>query len=239
MQGGDLKITIATVTYNAEKEVEKTILSVAEQTYKNIEYIIVDGMSTDSTTSIVESYSTVVSKYISEKDEGIYDAMNKALIMAEGDYLIFMGAGDVFCNSNVISDVVSKIKHMSCIYYGDVVFVPINKRHCGEFSMLKWCETNVCHQSIFYPKDVYKTHEYNLKYKVYADYAYNLGLLGEGYKFDYLNSTISFFDVNGFSSRTRDKEFEKDEKQLKVQSCGYIPWLIGSLYIIIRKMCGR
>ena len=104
----DSKISVITVCYNAEKEIERTINSVLNQTYNNIEYIIVDGKSTDLTINIVNKYSTRISKVISETDRGIYDAMNKGIRDANGEWVIMMNAGDIFSSDNVIESIFSQ-----------------------------------------------------------------------------------------------------------------------------------
>ena len=100
------KISIITVCYNAQETIQYTIDSVLSQQYSNFEYIIIDGQSTDMTCSILSSINNPKFKYISEPDEGIYDAMNKALDIASGDFLIFLGADDLFYSDKVLLDVV-------------------------------------------------------------------------------------------------------------------------------------
>ena len=104
---GKPKISVITVCYNAVDVIEKTILSVTNQTYNNIEFIVVDGGSTDGTISIIKRYEKQIDKWISEPDEGIYDAMNKGIKMASGGWLNFMNAGDVFTRSDLLSDIFS------------------------------------------------------------------------------------------------------------------------------------
>src|SRR5574343_380982 len=101
-----MKISIITVCYNSSETIEDTIQSVASQNYPNIEYIIVDGLSKDSTVDIIKKHSDVVSKWVSEKDKGIYDAMNKGIAMATGDIIGILNADDVYTNKDVLSKVV-------------------------------------------------------------------------------------------------------------------------------------
>lgn len=94
------KVTVVTVSYNADKVIEPTIKSVVNQTYPNLEYVIIDGSSTDNTLNIIKKYSNKISAWYSEPDRGIYDGMNKGLDVATGDWIIFMNAGDRFLHKN-------------------------------------------------------------------------------------------------------------------------------------------
>ena len=98
------KVTVVTVSYNADKVIEPTIKSVVNQTYPNLEYVIIDGSSTDNTLNIIKKYSNKISAWYSEPDRGIYDGMNKGLDVATGDWIIFMNAGDRFLHKNVLKD---------------------------------------------------------------------------------------------------------------------------------------
>ena len=111
-----LKITIVSVVYNGVKTIENMIMSVVNQSYKNIEFIIIDGGSVDGTVDILKKYDTQITFWCSEKDNGIYDAMNKALDHVSGDYVQFIGADDFFISENVISDIVAEIDHNVSLY---------------------------------------------------------------------------------------------------------------------------
>lgn len=123
-----MKISIITVTYNASTTLEATMLSVFNQTYSCVEYIIIDGGSTDDTINIIGKYANKLSYWVSEPDKGIYDAMNKALKIATGDFLIFMGADDLFYTNDVIQNVVSQISNRDAVYYGSVLFKGIGNK---------------------------------------------------------------------------------------------------------------
>jgi len=117
-----MKITIITVCYNSERYIEQTIRSVINQTYKDIEYIIVDGMSTDSTPQIIERYQPYISKYIRGKDKNMYDAINKGMAVSTGDYIDILNSDDTLCNEHVIENVVSQIekyKDKYEVFYGE------------------------------------------------------------------------------------------------------------------------
>lgn len=207
-----MKFSVVTVTFNAVKTVEETIKSVSSQNNVDIEYIIIDGNSTDGTVEIIKSHSSEISYWISEPDKGIYDAMNKALNVATGDYLIFMGADDVFYETNTLEKVKSQIDDETCIYYGRVV-----EKNSGNLSRgpvknaLDLCRVNISHQSIFYPRFIYKAQKYQLKYRIYADYVYNLELYAKYQKnFRYIDQIITVFNENGASGQRNDIAFEKD-----------------------------
>ena len=123
-----MKISVVTVCYNAVDQIEETIKSVVGQTYPDIEYIVIDGGSTDGTTDIIRKYSDKISYWISEPDNGIYDAMNKGILVATGDYINFMNAGDYFSSVNAISDVAKQINATNDIIYGDSTMIDYKGR---------------------------------------------------------------------------------------------------------------
>ena len=116
-----MKISIITVCYNSASTIRNTFDSVAKQNYKDIEYIVIDGQSTDSTIDIVEYYSGLITKFISERDNGIYDAMNKGFSHASGDIVGYLNSDDKYTNENILSNVVAAFNRSGCDYvYGDV-----------------------------------------------------------------------------------------------------------------------
>ena len=216
-------ITIITVAYNAVKDIENTILSVLNQTYPNIEYIIIDGGSTDGTLDIIKKYEDKISYWVSEPDKGIYDAMNKGILKATGDYLFFLGADDkITCNFN---DIIHLFKDKNTVYYGDVLFGEEGKKYDGEFNTNKLLDTNISHQAIFYPKNCFSNNFYNLKYKLYADYEMNIRLWNK-FKFNYI---ITIYGVEGASSLSKDKEFKKDFPFIIYRNLG-IKYLIIKIF---------
>jgi glycosyltransferase involved in cell wall biosynthesis len=102
-----MKVSIITVCYNSEKTIERTIQSVLSQNYSNIEYILVDGGSKDNTVQIIEKYKESIDQFVSEKDEGIYDAINKGILMSKGDIVGILNSDDIFSNQNIVSEVAS------------------------------------------------------------------------------------------------------------------------------------
>lgn len=223
------KITVGTVCYNAVSCIENLIKSVSRQTYSNIEFIIVDGASIDGTLDILNKYKSYIDILVSEPDKGIYDAMNKLLKKATGDYLIFMGADDVFYDNEVIARMAANMKDSKSVYYGSVIFKEIGTKHWGKFNKIKWATTNVCHQAIFYPKSVYSKYSYNTNYKLFADYVYNLNLLKNQISFEYVDIITVLYDINGASSSNKDDNFYRDYGKLVIESVGLGAYLLGIL----------
>ena len=158
------KISIITVCYNSEALLERTILSVLNQTYDNVEYIIVDGASKDRTLEIIKKYETQISKWISEKDKGLYDAMNKGLQMTTGDFVWFINSGDAILEKDTIEKMISKCDSDTDVLFGEVMMVDDERKHLGTRSemtvqklpnQLTWKSLQmgmvVCHQA-FLPK---------------------------------------------------------------------------------------
>lgn len=233
-------ISIITVVYNAENTLEQTILSVINQTYQNKEFIIIDGKSTDKTNSIIEKYQHNISYYISEKDDGIYDAMHKGIKQAKGNFVYFLGADDVFMDENTLTNVASYLKNNKFIYYGNAFFKAKNLKYDGYFNSFKIVTRNICHQSIFYPRDVFKKYTYNLNYKILADYDLNIRLFFSGYfKFKYMPLTVALFNDEGLSGAGGyDDAFVKDRLTIiKNNSPYYIYWyrLVRSLLATFKK----
>ncbi|QTA38477.1 glycosyltransferase [Thermosipho ferrireducens] len=184
-----LKVSIITVTYNAAEFLVDAIESVRAQTYENIEYIIVDGDSKDGTQDIIQQYYRrgVITKYISEKDDGIYDAMNKGIDLATGDIIAFLNSDDFYVDKYVISDVVSTfINSKLDVAYGNVIYVSrknikkiIRYWKSGEFRKNKiatgW---QIPHPALFVRKTVLnKVGKFDTKYKIASDYDFMLRIV--------------------------------------------------------------
>lgn len=227
-------ISIITVSFNAEKTIRKTIESVINQTYKNIEYIIIDGESKDNTVNIIKEFNKSINYWCSEKDYGIYDAMNKGLKIANGDFVIFLGADDIFFSDTTLEDIIEKLDD-KYVCYGDSYITQIRKIYWGKFNKYKISIGNICHQAIFYPKKIYKNKEYQLKYKIYADYVYNIEIFNK-IQFKYLDETISVFNYNGISNTHSDKNFNNDKARLIIKNIGILPFIISWLYKQLRKI---
>lgn len=205
-------LSVITVCYNAKETIENTILSVIKQSYNNVEYVIIDGASTDGTLDLIKKYESKINYWISEPDKGIYDAMNKATKVATGDYLFFLNSDDIFYNNDVLSEFAAVLNSNNTIYYGDVMQVPGDKFYGGIFSKWRLSYTNICHQAIFYPKIVFKNYSYNTRYKIYADW--NLNILcyaDKNIQFQYVRKFVTYYSICGLSNLSpKDDNFTSD-----------------------------
>lgn len=161
------KITVVTVVYNGEQSIEKTIKSVINQTYANIEYIVIDGKSSDSTVDIIRKYNDKISLWVSEPDKGIYDAMNKAIDIASGQWINFLNSGDVFYNNEVISKMFTTDYDFDVLYGGVILRWKFGDELCLPDKKKK--EMPFCHQSCFTKTELLKEFHFDLKYKICAD----------------------------------------------------------------------
>ena len=210
-----MKISIITVCKNAENAIERTLLSVVSQTCfnENIEYLIIDGASTDKTVEIIKQYSEKYQiKWISEPDSGIYNAMNKGIKIASGEYLLFLNAGDYLVHYNVIQSLMNLFKDsVFDVIYGDLLCV---NPKSGEYRIKAVGDTlgvsfffvnTLPHQATFYKKDVFeKFGGYEENFKIISDNLLNKKLLCD-YKVStkYVNQIISVFLNDGISSTNR------------------------------------
>ncbi len=237
------KVTIITVAYNSEKTIEDTITSVINQTYPNIEYIIIDGQSTDNTLKICKKYNHKISKIISEKDKGIYDAMNKGINNSTGDIIGILNSDDFYAHPQVIKHIVNTfIQHQADAVYANLVYVDANNTNkitrkwiAGNYhpnSFLKgWMPP---HPTFFLTKKCYNKYgNYTLNLKSSADYELMLRMIHKYHiKVAYLDETITKMRVGGMSNasiKNRLKANKEDKMAWKMNG------LKPNLLTLIRK----
>lgn len=215
-------ITVVTVVYNGEATLEQTIQSVVNQTYDNVEYIIIDGASTDGTLDIIKKYEDKIDYWQSEPDKGIYDAMNKGIGLATGDYIALLNSGDWYENDTV-GIVVSKIEDnpSTDIFYGMMRIYSVNDTFLWVYgythNYLK--QSMISHPTSFVAKKIYAIYKYNLKYKSAADYDLFLTLFQKGYKFYFIEKILANYILGGMSdSFVGKKETSKVRFKHKVIS---------------------
>lgn len=197
-------ITIVTVTFNAEKYLEDTIKSILEQTYDNkeIEYIIIDGKSNDKTIDIIKKYDKHINYWLSEPDKGIFDAMNKAIDMANGQWINFLNAGDTFYNNDVLSKISSHLKQDTDILLSNTNLIKINEKNkIFKANIENIYKTTPCfHQSQFVKTSLLKKFKYNTKYKIVCDYEFMIKCFINNYNFKVVDLVTVNFIPGGFST---------------------------------------
>jgi glycosyltransferase involved in cell wall biosynthesis len=234
------KISIITVVFNGAKTIEHTIISVLNQTYRDFEYIIVDGRSSDDTLKIIKKYDHSI-KWISEQDNGVYDAMNKAITLCNGEWIYFLGADDTLFSNQILQDVSRFLTRSNIIFYGNVRFLSSGRIYDGKFSGWKMVTRNISHQAIFYPRSVFTDLRFEPKYKVFADYALNLKLYGNNkYVFYHAPLIIAIFNDNGISgSGTKDLEFRADMASIIRENLSWPFYFYRRLRTFFVKMAGK
>jgi glycosyltransferase involved in cell wall biosynthesis len=188
-------ISVITVVYNRVHEIERTVQSIINQTYDRIQYIIIDGGSTDGTVDILKKYENKIAYWISEPDKGIYDAMNKGIERATGDYVNFMNCGDRFASEDVIQTFV-KGQYEADIVYGEALVEYKSYSALFKRSPLKnmWRHSPFCHQASFIKTALLKEWKYDLQYKIGSDHDFFYRAYINRKKFQYFDQLVCLFD---------------------------------------------
>lgn len=215
-----VKVSVITACYNAENQIEETLRSVIKQTYSDIEYIIVDGASTDNTLEIIKKYGEKVSKIISEKDNGIYNAMNKGIKAASGDLIFFLNADDVFINEIVVEKFSEEAeKTAKTLLLGDILML---NRYTGEYyyekqyfiDKMQLLNSTVFHPATFFKREVFEKYGiYNENNRVVSDYEWYVKYFINGGDYKYVNIPVTIFSLGqGLSSNNSNVDSHKNER---------------------------
>lgn len=205
------KISIITVTFNAEKIIEKTIQSVLAQTYPNIEYIIVDGLSKDNTLTVVSQYKDRIHKIISEKDKNNYDAMNKGLALATGDYIWFLHAGDYIPQPDTLEKAMAGANFADFVYGDAEIYtetgeiIPFHKKTPSPIGFSWRTFRNgmlICHQSMIMKRNIAVLYDFET-YQVTADLDWTIRSLKKAESFHYTGDKLCAFLAGGISKQRR------------------------------------
>jgi len=234
-------LSIITINYNNLAGLQKTMQSVFEQSFSDYEYIIIDGGSKDGSKEYIEQYKDRLAYWVSEKDKGIYDAMNKAILQSRGCYLEFLNSGDVFCSSNVLDECFNIIKDQSC----DIVYGQIRAEWQGslreiifpsQMSLYFLKQYAINHQACFYKRTfLNQIGYYNLDYSLAADYELMLRCVVGGATFQALKFPIVEYDMNGVSSNKMDKYID----QMKQAFLNTIPASINNDLLSLASSTGK
>lgn len=207
--------SVITPVLNSGPKIRRTIESVRWQKRDLFEYIIVDGNSTDETIGAIEPYKKEIT-FISERDHGVYDAMNKGIDRASGKYLYFLGAGDSL-RPAVLEGIASLLPVDELAFvYGNVFWEDSSLVYAGEFTKAKLRERNICHQAIFYERHIFNLiGKYEPRFKVLADWALNIKCFGsDQIKKQYIDYIIADFEGGGLSLKTPDETFNQERAGL-------------------------
>lgn len=202
------KISIITVNYNNKNGLIKTINSVIQQDYTNIEYIIIDGDSNDGSLNIIKE-SNKINYWISEKDNGIYDAMNKGIKRCTGDYILFLNSGDYFCRNNILSIIFDKYTFNEDLIIGRQLYITKDKKigispklRYSEIDITFFLSSTIPHQATFIKRDLFeKIGFYDITYKVSADWVFWIKAIIENKcNIRIINKNVSYMEEGGVSS---------------------------------------
>lgn len=231
-------LSIITITYNAGQVLQRTLDSVAEQDYPLIEYIIVDGASKDNTLALVGAAGSRINKVISEPDKGLYDAMNKGLALATGDYVLFLNAGDELADGHVLSEIFALPP--ADVYYGHAMLVNLDGKSLGlreplppehlNWKSLQW-GMNVCHQAFIIRRE--KAVKYDLQYRICADIDWMIRSLKQCETTQITDGLVCRFLIDGVSSAQRKKAW-KERYIVLSRQYGWFNNLLNHLYIVLR-----
>ncbi|AJI54434.1 glycosyltransferase like 2 family protein [Francisella philomiragia] len=205
MDREDIKFTVITVCYNSEKTIQRTLQSIKDQTYKNIEYIIIDGGSTDKTLDIINNYKDIVDILISEPDNGIYDAMNKGIKLATGDYIGFLNSDDYYTNDIFEEYNKALIKEIVDYIYSDTYFVRNNSiqylRAHQKISKKVYQYMPFAHLSLYIKKDLLKRLMFDTRYSIAADLDLLNKLIKQTDSYVAVDKACCYFVEGGISTR--------------------------------------
>lgn len=236
------KFSIITVTYNAEKVLEDTIQSVVSQTYKNVEYIIVDGASTDKTLSIAEKYKEHIHTLVSEPDKGLYDAMNKGIRLASGDYLCFLNAGDTLHEDDTLQLMVHSIRgtELPDVLYGETAIVDkaghfLHMRRLSAPEQLNWKSFKqgmlVCHQAFFARHTLVEP--YDLQYRFSADFDWCIRLMKKAHTLHNTHLTVIDYLEEGMTTQNH-KASLKERFRIMAKHYGWFSTAVHHAWFAVR-----
>lgn len=199
--GNNVRISVITVSYNAEACIEATIKSVLGQGFDNFEYIIIDGGSSDGTVDLIKSYKHLLKKVVIEHDDGIYHAMNKGVSYCNGDYVVFMNAGDTFFDSTVLKNIAENIRSTTSVLFGSTNYI------YNKYSVIREPKRNFrmgmpfCHQSSVTKREILLKYPFEQSGSLYADYKFYCDSFIRGDNFQELPIVISNYSCDGVSEK--------------------------------------
>lgn len=238
------KFSVVTVTYNAGAVLEDTIQSVISQTYRHVEYIIVDGASKDGTLAVIERYKERIARVVSEPDKGLYDAMNKGIRLATGDYLCFLNAGDSFHEDDTLQQMVHTLTEHSLpdVLYGQTALVDkeghfIRMRRLSAPEVLTWKSFRqgmlVCHQAFFAKRSL--AEPYDLQYRFSSDFDWCIRIMKKARTLHNTHLTITDYLDEGMTTRNR-KASLRERFRIMVRHYGWLSTVAHHCWFLLRAV---
>ena len=213
-------ISIITVAYNNKNGLKETIKSVINQTYRNFEFVIIDGGSNDGSKELLESYSSQIDFWVSEPDKGIYNAMNKGIRKASGEYLIFMNSGDRFSANDILEKITPHFNNED-IVYGNAYYELENRKKYeykipSKITIGSLLKEPICHQSAFFRKELFEKYGlYDENNKIASDWTFMMDIfVHHNISQKYINEFISIFEKTGISSTNNNLGVGEQKKYL-------------------------
>ena len=240
------RFSIVTVTYNAENVLNDTIQSIVTQTYRNVEYIIVDGGSTDGTMHIVDRYRPMISIVVSEPDNGLYDAMNKGIALATGDYICFLNAGDAFHEDDTLQRMVHSLRggmELPDVIYGDTDIVDaeghfLHKRRLFPPKKLTWKSFEngmlVCHQAFFARTKLAKATPYDLTYRFSADFDWCVRILKQAAVTHHTHLTLIDYLNEGMTTENHQASL-RERFRIMSKHYGFFATVLRHAWFVLRN----
>lgn len=216
------KISIITINYNDKVGLEKTIHSVIAQTWNDFEFLVIDGNSTDGGKEVMARYADKIDFALSEPDTGVYNAMNKGIHAATGEFVIFMNSGDEFYNNDVLKEAVALMTGDYGIFYGDIIVKKPHserrKNYPDQLTFAYFYTNALCHQAAFIKRQLFHDHFfYNEDYKIYSDgefFLYTICKMDVPYK--HIDLVIAIYDFTGISSTPKYEKLHEDERMKSI-----------------------
>lgn len=242
--GSVKSLSVITVTYNAAETLGRTISSVKQQTYPHIQHVIVDGNSTDGTIDLIREYASKKTKWISEPDKGLYFAMNKAVMLADGNYLCFLNAGDTFCCANTVAQMMASFygHHEPDIIYGETAIVDDN----GKFLHMRRLKAPkrltyksfkkgmlVCHQAFIVNKKIYSP--YDTSYRFSSDFDWAIRMMKRAEHIHNSDYVLINYLNEGLTTANR-KASLKERFAIMSKHYGLLPTVFWHIWFVIRAI---
>ena len=228
-----MTLSIITINYNNREGLQRTIDSVLAQTWKDFEWIVIDGGSTDGSRELIEQYHKHFAYWCSEPDKGVYNAMNKGIARAKGEYLNFMNSGDTFYEEETLKKVFNKSRNAD-VLYGDCMQVFGNRTELSRYpqcmELYALYGRPICHQTMMIRSQLLKDSGYDESYRICADYKHSLEMAMRGATFEHVGTVVCRYDMSGISSqRTEafDREWNASQKVLPKMICYSMEHLHG------------